>query len=421
MKKMSKIKSFILLLVMFTLTGSLLAEDVVQVKPFTTTPGISIDDEETFSMELVNTNAYTALEFHLFLPEGITLDMDYPFDMNSDRFPGKFKKGVFIPNHDYDITNPTPGQYYVKIYNTSLETIEGTEGEILSFYYETSAEMKPGLYPIRVTGTVLAIDSHNGVEPAPSVSFVKITDSEGNVPANALLDLGNDEIPSFVRTELPEKNVIINGVCENLVLTDGEDFEVATAFTATQANFTTNVSGYKTLVLPFEADVPDGFSASKAISVTGTSINLESASTIDANSPVVIHGEGSLVLTQENAVLAATDDANLTSGVLSGTFKSIPAPVGSYVLQKQNGLIGFYLVADVQPTVGAFRALLYVPDSGVKVYTIADDATGISFSSALEEGNEYYNMSGQRVGKAQKGINIVKRSSANAIGKKILY
>ena len=341
--------------------------------------------------------------------------------MNSDRFPGKIKKGVFIPNHDYDITNPTPGQYYVKIYNTSLEAIEGTEGEILSFYYATSAGMKPGIYPIRVTGTVLAIDSHNGVEPAPSVSFVKIADSEGNVPANALLNLASDEIPSFVRTELPEKNVIINGVCENLVLTDGEDFEVANAFTAKQASFATNVSGYKTLVLPFEADVPDGFSASAAVSVTGTSINLESASTIDANSPVLIQGEGPLVLTRENAVLAATADAGLTNGVLSGTFKSIPAPVGSYVLQKQNGLTGFYLVADVQPTVGAFRALLNVPELGVKVYTFADDATGISFIPAPEEEDVYYNICGQRIGKAQKGINIVKRSSANVVGKKILY
>ena len=38
-----------------------------------------------------------------------------------------------------------------------------------------------------------------------------------------------------------------------------------------------------------------------------------------------------------------------------------------------------------------------------------------------EEEDVYYNICGQRIGKAQKGINIVKRSSANVVGKKILY
>ena len=101
--------------------------------------------------------------------------------------------------------------------------------------------------------------------------------------------------------------------------------------------------------------------------------------------------------------------------MLSGTFKSIPAPVGSYVLQKQNGTAGFYLVADVQPTVNAFRAHLNVPNSDVKLYTFGDEATGISLTPALlEEGTIYYNVSGQRMSRMQKGINIVN-------GKKILY
>ena len=101
--------------------------------------------------------------------------------------------------------------------------------------------------------------------------------------------------------------------------------------------------------------------------------------------------------------------------MLSGTFKSIPAPVGSYVLQKHSGLTGFYLVADVQPTVGAFRAHLNVTETGVKLYTFGDEATGISLTPVLsEEGATYYNVSGQRMSRIQKGINIVN-------GKKILY
>ena len=406
---MNKCKNFILLLALLAMPASIAAEDVVQVTPFTTTAGISLADEETFSMEMVNTNAYTALEFHLFLPEGITLDKDF-IDLNPDRFPGKYRRGVFYPDHVCDVTNPSPGHYYVKIYNSDLETIEGTEGEILSFYYATAADMKPGIYPIRVTGTILAVDSHNSAEPPASVSFVKITDANGNVPANALLDLGSDEIPSFVQTELPEKNVIIGGVCENLVLTDGADFETANAFTATQASLTTNVNAYKTLVLPFDAAVPTGFTAKNAVSVTGTSIDLEASATINAGQPVLIEGEGLFELSASNVAVAATSDANLTNGLLCGTYKAITASVGSYVLQKHGNVIGFYLVEDVQPFVRAFHAYLNIPDPGVKALFFSDEATGIGeeINEKLKMNDDVFDLSGRKVnGQLPKGVYIM--------------
>ena len=424
MKKMSKHKSFIFLLVILTFTGSLQAEDVVQVKPFTTTPGISIDDEETFSMEMVNTNAYTALEFHLFLPEGMTLDMDYPFDMNSDRFPGKIKKGVFIPNHDYDITNPTPGQYYVKIYNTSLETIEGTEGEILSFYYATSAGMKPGIYPIRVTGTVLAIDSHNGVEPAPSVSFVRITDADGNVPANALLDLGGDDIPSFVASELPEKNVIINGVCENLVLTDGADFEVAKEITATVATLDRQFTAgrWNTVCLPFDmtseeiasqlgADVD--VKEMTAVTKDGDNYTLtfSDAPSLQAGLPYIVRVTNDVnSISLENKVIRGdVSESTIDDVTYQGSFMSGKAPFGSYIISKN----AFYMVnSDV--ILLAFRGYFTV-NTSAEVKSMSFYIEGEDNSNAIRDvvtfpdagSGVIYNLAGQRMQRLQKGISIV--------------
>ena len=80
-------------------------------------------------------------------------------------------------------------------------------------------------------------------------------------------------------------------------------------------------------------------------------------------------------------------------------------------MQKQNDVIGFYLVAeDVQPTVGAFRAWLDVPHTGAKAFFFNDDATGIN---AIDNGEltidnaAIYIRAGQRMNMMQRGVNIV--------------
>ena len=175
------------------------------------------------------------------------------------------------------------------------------------------------------------------------------------------------------------------------------------------------MKSYKTLVLPFEAEVPTGFTAANAASLTGTTINLEEVTSISANTPVLVQGEGALELTATNATIAATPEEAPTNGLLQGTFKSLPAPVGSYVLQNQNNVIGFYQVAEVQPQVPAFRAYLNAPASGVKVYTFGVDATGINdLNLDLNLNETIFNLAGQKVSKAKKGVYI-------SNGKKVLY
>ena len=67
--------------------------------------------------------------------------------------------------------------------------------------------------------------------------------------------------------------------------------------------------------------------------------------------------------------------SKLAEGVLRGIYKSTAAEEGSYVLQNQNGVTGFYCVADVKPTINAFRAYLEVPASDVKAYFFNEDVS----------------------------------------------
>lgn len=417
----------------------------LEVIPFAIAPG------ENKEVEVVLNNpddAFTGLQFDLALPEGISLVSD------EDGYFVSLGSRTTSRKHTIEAQQRADGTIRVMAYSNRNSNFSGTEGDVVVLTLKADDNLTAGVYNLQLKGIVLSqanAGEINQVEPADYEGSIlsgtlaenpvikgDITAEAANVISAAVtkdvthIDLTlaakvaddavfttanpNTLILAPAETQNTSKNVVAGDICANLVLNDASAFAAPKTFTASKVSFSTNVNEYKTLTLPFNADVPEGFSASNATSVTGTTVNLESTSTINANSPVLIEGEGSLELKATNAVVKATGDAALTNGMLSGTFKSIPAPVGSYVLQKHNGLTGFYLVADVQPTVGAFRAHLNVTESGVKLYTFGDEATGISLTPALsEEGTTYYyNVSGQRMSRMQRGINIVN-------GKKIIY
>lgn len=93
----------IIMVYVLALVGVLEAksEDVLQVTLFATTAGVVEDDWKTFSIEMNNTKEYTALQFDLYLPEGLTLIDEGPMELNADRFPGYVRKGIFYPEHNY--------------------------------------------------------------------------------------------------------------------------------------------------------------------------------------------------------------------------------------------------------------------------------------------------------------------------------
>lgn len=307
-----------------------------------------------------------------------------------------------------------------------IEYINTMEGETLTDKFYTYCHTELGLtakeiadFRNKMLGTVYPTDVKNVVSDAVSDNTTYLDLSNyafetevltGSMPAGS-----NMLITVSPESGITGQNIINGGVCESLVLTDGADFGTPVAFTATQVNLTTSVSTYKTLVLPFEAAVPAGFTASNATSVTGTLVNFEEVSTISANSPVILQGEGALEITATNAAISATPEDAPTNGLLQGTYKTVLAPIGSYVLQKQSDVIGFYQVGDAKPTVKAFRAWLNAPASSVKAFYFSDDATGIvSPLGETEKGAAIYNLAGQRLHKIQKGLNIVN-------GKKVLY
>ena len=164
-------------------------------------------------------------------------------------------------------------------------------------------------------------------------------------------------------------------------------------------------AGWGTVMLPFTKAIPEGVKAYTVESVKedGTSLNLVPAEQLEANKPYLLEGSCSVLFEGDAQGTALT----FNNGILTGTYADIAAPVGSYVLQNLNSVLGFYLVADEkQPTVEANHAWLTVPEATVKAFVLGATTGVQSVKNAEQQNAAIFNLAGQRVNKAQKGIFI---------------
>ena len=182
---------------------------------------------------------------------------------------------------------------------------------------------------------------------------------------------------------------------------NGSTFRVEAA--KTELDLAIGETGYATTYLPFAVSVPEGVTAYTA-EFENTWLKLNAVTgTIPATTAVILKGEAGTYKFN----IAAEAEA-ITGNVLKGTLESIEA-TGKYVLAQPEGeAVGFYL-AD-KGTIAANKAYLEIADADVKGFTFVfgGDATGISETvNANALTGKWYNVAGQRVNKAQKGIYIV--------------
>lgn len=211
-------------------------------------------------------------------------------------------------------------------------------------------------------------------------------------------------------------NVIVDGTCANLELTDGEPFKAPADFTATNAKFTKPVgeAGYATMVIPFAvATLPEGVEAYNLTGVTGESITYSSAETIAANSPVMIEANENVSgyeFTASNVEIAATANGVVTNGLLNGGYATMTAAAdaNNYVLQNNANGVNFYLVTETAATVKPFRAYLKASGAGARALNLdLGETTGIETVKKADVTTAVYSLSGQRVAAPQKGLYIV--------------
>ena len=171
-----------------------------------------------------------------------------------------------------------------------------------------------------------------------------------------------------------------------------------------------------TRIFPFAPELPEGVVAySCEAKEEGDVLTLVEVDNPSANTPYILYapkGYSGDALTGWGTAGAISK----TDGWLTGVYAATAAPVGSYVLQKNNDVVAFYKVAsEKQPNVGANRAYLTTPTTARALYfSFDDEATGVDTIKALTSGKTtIYNAAGAVVPSLQKGLNIIKMSDGS--------
>ena len=209
-------------------------------------------------------------------------------------------------------------------------------------------------------------------------------------------------------------NVVVDGTCANLVLTDGHPFKAPADFTATSASYTTTINATAqagTLCLPFAATIPEGVTAYTLAYTSGDAATATAVEgTIPANTPVLLNGSGAASFMGSNVAVAA--DATNAADAMTGVFEATGVPTGSYVLQMdESNTVGFYKVDASDPiTAQPFRAYLTAaPGAGAALRIVYQgDVTGIEAVETAADSKEdaFYTLSGVRVSHPVKGLYI---------------
>lgn len=144
-----------------------------------------------------------------------------------------------------------------------------------------------------------------------------------------------------------------------------------------------------------------------------TAVKLKQVTKIEAGKPYIYHRD----LTADTPIAAAvsfdaTDakaSAPVNSGMMRGSFKSITAPAGSYILQT-DGMFHRVASGNKSLKVGAYRAYLDMNKVGSEAKTVTmsfdDETTGITDVNApatKSADTTIYDLSGRRISSPQRG------------------
>lgn len=160
-------------------------------------------------------------------------------------------------------------------------------------------------------------------------------------------------------------------------------------------------AGAATLVLPYEAEIPEGVKAYTLAYASGNkAVATELTGVIPANTPVLVNAEKGDYTFKATATLT-TKAAKPVSGSLHGVWSEVVVPEGSYVLQNQSGTVAFYRVGAEGFKVNANQAYLYAPEAaGAKMLNIdfGGDATAINGveAEASNANTQVYTIDGKK-------------------------
>ena len=222
--------------------------------------------------------------------------------------------------------------------------------------------------------------------------------------------------PSETYNDLSGANIIIDGTCSNLVLTDKKDFAPTGAFTATAGTVSRQLyAGLNTVCMPFAFSASDISSEAKVYTYSETRENTLSFTEVDnveAGVPCLVEiPEGTATANYSIALSGASvAAAPASASPLVGTFVKQTLGTGKYKLNDE----GKFVKTVAESVLWPFRFCLDISGAASNTFAITfsdDDPTSVN-SVAEEQGVtdvvSIYGEDGVKRASLQKGINILK-------------
>ena len=323
------------------------------------------DDENTgayyFTVSLSGENIYSACNLSITLPAGISVIYDEYDEEYLVRLNNTDK--VFTSSHSLGCQIPFSAMN-VAIYSGTNKDFKKTSGKLFNVY---------------VTIDESVFNSSFSPKPIVKLSGLNLTTSAAvkYVPADFACRPFTTGIPT-ART-LP-----VNVSAGNKV---------------------------GTLILPFDADLPNGLKAYTCNALDGDVLTLTPAASIEACTPYIVYAEsgysGNL-----SGTATLTDDDNVTDvfadGYLTGVLSATTVNTG-YILQNQGSDPMFYDAEGVTFSLPAGRCYLTPTASGVKAFNFNfDDTTGIEDQIVNRKSSncQLFDLSGRKIEAPVRGIYI---------------
>jgi len=272
-------------------------------------------------------------------------------------------------------------------------------------------QVKDNIYNIsfvRDEGTVyMTYGSLNNSKVNWKQSQIQGTTESANKGTFKIVPTSTDNVFRIYNTEL---NIPIDYQAGGSLYTDTNiESDVFTLEEASQATVTVAAKPgkYGTTILPFTPNIENSNIKFYSCSEVGTeTVKLTLVETPPAaNTPYIIYNEGTEDYSKNLSGWGTASADSYKVDLLTGVYTTAYVPENSYVLQTQDAGQAFYLVS------GTFEATAYkcylTTTSGVKALFFDTETAIKAVEVENTEDAVIYNLAGQRVSKATKGIYII--------------
>ena len=343
-------KTLLLLSLLLSASAHSGAENRLTVEEFAIKAG---ETEKAVNIILENDESFTAVEFVLWLPDGVTImsEGDNYFVLgNDDRL--KQKSGWTTYTHSVNVNRQENGSYKFLIYSGDSKDIVGDSGtQLLTMGLMASDEVSTGEQTVRIENLKLARSNATAVYPADASFNCTVSI---DVPVSA--------------------------------------------------------AGYATFSWPRALDFAEsGVEAyiAKGDFMTTGKVSLVQVTKVPANTGVVLKGSEGTYHPQTTDA-AATDDVSGNQLVSTASGEVAVSSDGFLALGNKGGTVGFYMVnSSTGLKIPQYRAYLQGGANGSRQFVaFRDEVTAVSGVTASTAAAGLYTLSGQRVVKTRRGLYV---------------